>query len=113
LVFVAGQRTLELCLQIDGWWKENLSFGKDIALRQKNILLSLKLIGCVPVTEGELPMTYVARNLRRCGGPRTREVPPVTGDLARGQQQIADRFRALGLLPVDIKVSDAVWRAGV
>ena len=40
------------------------------------------------------------------------EVLPMNDDLARSQQQVADRFRALGLLPVDIKVSDIVWRAG-
>jgi hypothetical protein len=31
-------------------------------------------------------------------------------DLARSQQKVADRFRALGLLPVDIKVSDITRR---
>ena len=34
-------------------------------------------------------------------------------ELTRSQQKVADRFRALGLVPVDIKVSDIVWRAGV
>jgi hypothetical protein len=34
-------------------------------------------------------------------------------DLVRSQQKVADRFRALGLLPVDIKVADDVWHAGV
>jgi aliphatic sulfonates family ABC transporter substrate-binding protein len=29
------------------------------------------------------------------------------------QQKTADRFRALGLIPVEIKVSDIVWRASV
>jgi sulfonate transport system substrate-binding protein len=38
---------------------------------------------------------------------------PMNDDLARSQQKVADRFRALGLVPVDIKVSDIVWRAGV
>jgi sulfonate transport system substrate-binding protein len=33
--------------------------------------------------------------------------------LTRSQQKVADSFRALNLLPVDIKVSDIVWRAGV
>jgi hypothetical protein len=31
--------------------------------------------------------------------------------LAASQQKVADRFRALGLVPVDIKVSNIVWRA--
>jgi sulfonate transport system substrate-binding protein len=30
--------------------------------------------------------------------------------LIQSQQKVADRFRALGLVPVDIKVSDIVWR---
>ncbi|MDR3529398.1 MAG: aliphatic sulfonate ABC transporter substrate-binding protein [Rhodopila sp.] len=41
------------------------------------------------------------------------DVLPMNDELTRGQQKIADRFRALGLVPVDIKVSDIVWRAGV
>src|SRR5271157_3907314 len=34
-------------------------------------------------------------------------------ELTRSQQKVADSFRALGLVPVDIKVSDIVWRASV
>jgi sulfonate transport system substrate-binding protein len=30
-------------------------------------------------------------------------------DLVANQQKVADRFRALGILPIDIKVADAVW----
>lgn len=41
------------------------------------------------------------------------QVIRMTADLTRSQQKIADRFRALGLVPVDIKVSDIVWRANV
>ena len=41
------------------------------------------------------------------------QVLPMNDDLARSQQKVADRFRALGLLPVDIKVSDITWRAVV
>ena len=41
------------------------------------------------------------------------EVLPMNADLVRSQQQIADRFRALGLLPVDIKVAESVWHASV
>ena len=41
------------------------------------------------------------------------QVLPMNDDLTRSQQKAADRFRALGLLPVDIKVSDIVWRAAV
>jgi aliphatic sulfonates family ABC transporter substrate-binding protein len=38
------------------------------------------------------------------------QVAPMNDDLTRSQQKVADRFRALGLLPVDINVADAVWR---
>ena len=41
------------------------------------------------------------------------QVLPMNDDLTRSQQKVADRFRAQGLIPVDIKVSDIVWRAGV
>jgi sulfonate transport system substrate-binding protein len=41
------------------------------------------------------------------------QVTPMNDDLTRSQQKVADRFRALGLVPVDIKVADIVWRAGV
>ena len=41
------------------------------------------------------------------------EVLPMNEALTQSQQRVADRFRALGLVPVDIKVADIVWRAGV
>jgi sulfonate transport system substrate-binding protein len=41
------------------------------------------------------------------------EVSPMNDELVRSQQKVADRFRALGLLPVEIKVSEIVWHAGV
>jgi sulfonate transport system substrate-binding protein len=41
------------------------------------------------------------------------QVLPMNDELARSQQKVADRFHALGLVPVDVKVSDIVWRAGV
>ncbi|HEY0181725.1 MAG TPA: aliphatic sulfonate ABC transporter substrate-binding protein [Rhodopila sp.] len=41
------------------------------------------------------------------------QVVPMSDELTRGQQKVADRFRTLGLVPVDVKVSDIVWRAGV
>ena len=37
------------------------------------------------------------------------EVLRMNDDLVKSQQQVADRFRALGLVPVDIKVADIVW----
>jgi len=39
-------------------------------------------------------------------------VLPMDDELARSQQKVAERFRALGLIPTEIKVSDEVWRAG-
>ena len=41
------------------------------------------------------------------------QVQPMNEELTRSQQKVADRFRAQGLVPVDIKVYDIVWRAGV
>ncbi|MEA2729404.1 MAG: sulfonate transport system substrate-binding protein, partial [Acetobacteraceae bacterium] len=41
------------------------------------------------------------------------QVLPMNDELTRSQQKVADRFRALGLVPVDINVSDIVWREGV
>jgi sulfonate transport system substrate-binding protein len=40
------------------------------------------------------------------------QVLPMNDELARSQQKVADRFRALGLVPVSIKVADIVWRTG-
>jgi sulfonate transport system substrate-binding protein len=41
------------------------------------------------------------------------EVMRITDEVALNQQRVADRFRAQGLIPVDIKVADIVWRVGV
>jgi sulfonate transport system substrate-binding protein len=41
------------------------------------------------------------------------QVLPMDAALIRSQQKVADRFRALGIVPVDIKVSSIVWRASV
>jgi sulfonate transport system substrate-binding protein len=40
------------------------------------------------------------------------QVLPMNDQLIASQQKVADRFRAAGLVPVDIKVADIVWRAG-
>jgi sulfonate transport system substrate-binding protein len=37
------------------------------------------------------------------------ELLPMSGEIVRSQQQIADRFRVLGLIPADITVADTVW----
>ncbi len=41
------------------------------------------------------------------------QVMAMSDDLTRGQQKVADRFRATGLVPIDVKVSDIVWHAAV
>ena len=38
-------------------------------------------------------------------------VLPMNEEITHNQQIVADRFRSLGLIPIDIKVSDEVWRA--
>ena len=41
------------------------------------------------------------------------QVLPMNDELTASQQRVADRFHALGIIPVEIKVSNIVWRAGV
>ena len=38
------------------------------------------------------------------------EVLRLNDDLVRSQQKVADRFKAQGLIPVEIKVADIFWR---
>jgi len=40
-------------------------------------------------------------------------VLPMNDGATRSLQEIADRCGALGLVPVNVKVSDIVWRTGV
>ena len=40
------------------------------------------------------------------------DVLPMTPEQTERQQRVADRFRALNLIPVDIKVADIVWQRG-
>ena len=40
------------------------------------------------------------------------EILPLTDAIVLSQQEIANRFRSAGVLPVDIAVADAVWRPG-
>ena len=54
-----------------------------------------------------LPVDVVELALRRYEF----NVKPITPEVARGQQQIADTFHALGLIPRPIRVSDAVLPA--
>lgn len=39
-------------------------------------------------------------------------IKPVTDDVIADQQQVADTFFALGLIPKQIKISDVAWRPG-
>jgi sulfonate transport system substrate-binding protein len=41
------------------------------------------------------------------------QVQRIDDVVTRSQQAVADRFRALGLVPIDVKISDIVWRASV
>jgi hypothetical protein len=41
------------------------------------------------------------------------EVLPMNDAFTRIRQKVADRLRALGLVPIGIKVADIVWRAAV
>lgn len=56
--------------------------------------------------ETGLPPDAVQRAVNRA--PFT--VLPMNDEIVRNQQRVANRFRALGLIPIDIKVSDQVWR---
>jgi sulfonate transport system substrate-binding protein len=38
-------------------------------------------------------------------------VLPMNDEIVLNQQRVANRFRSLGLIPIDIKVSDQVWKA--
>ncbi len=38
-------------------------------------------------------------------------IGPITDDIVAGQQQTADRFFKLGLIPKQITISEAVWTA--
>ncbi len=49
--------------------------------------------------------------VQRAAGRAPFVVLPMNDEIVRNQQIVANRFRSLGLIPIDIKVSDAVWRA--
>jgi sulfonate transport system substrate-binding protein len=49
--------------------------------------------------------------MQRAIGRLPFQVLPMSDGLVQSQQAIADRFRALSILPVQIKVADAVWHA--
>jgi NitT/TauT family transport system substrate-binding protein/sulfonate transport system substrate-binding protein len=55
-----------------------------------------------------IPLAAMQRTIDRA----SMEVLPMNDQLVRSQQAVADRFRKIGLLPTDIKVSDQVWRPG-
>lgn len=51
-----------------------------------------------------LPVDVVAATLPR----NTLGLTPITPQVANQQQQIADVFKGLGLIPVPVKISDAL-----
>lgn len=57
--------------------------------------------------ETGIPLEVVQRAVNRAPF----QVLPMDDALAKSQQIVANRFRSLGLLPTDIRVSDQVWRA--
>lgn len=52
-----------------------------------------------------LPVPVIAASLQRL----SYGVAPMTPEIVAGQQQIADAFAKLGLIPREIKVSEAIW----
>lgn len=58
--------------------------------------------------ETTIPLDAVQRAVDRAPF----QVLPMDEEITRNQQTVANRFRSLGLIPVDVKVSDAVWKAG-
>lgn len=55
-----------------------------------------------------VPAPLLERALERQGYG----IVPLTGDVVKSQQNIADTFYALGLLPKPVTVSEAVWKPG-
>jgi sulfonate transport system substrate-binding protein len=53
----------------------------------------------------KLPLPVIATALARMGYG----VGPMTADVAADQQRIADTFRDLRLIPVSVKIADALW----
>jgi sulfonate transport system substrate-binding protein len=48
--------------------------------------------------------------IRRFVARSNYQVVPVDAEIVRSQQAIADRFKAIGLIPRPINVSDIVWK---
>lgn len=64
-------------------------------------------VAALIVKETRMPLDAVQRATDR--DPFV--VLPMNDEIVRSQQVVANRFRSLGLIPVDIKISDEVWRA--
>ena len=45
-------------------------------------------------------------------GRQSYGITPLSEDVVKAQQAIADTFHELGLLPKPVKIADAIWRAG-
>jgi len=59
------------------------------------------------LTDGTgVPLAAMQRAVARS----TYAIGPMTGEIVAQQQQVADRFHRLGLIPAHIEVADATWR---
>jgi len=57
--------------------------------------------------ETGMPLQAVQRAVERA----PLEVMPMNDGIAQTQQTVANRFRSLGLIPADIRISDQIWKA--
>jgi ABC-type nitrate/sulfonate/bicarbonate transport system substrate-binding protein len=57
--------------------------------------------------ETGMPLQAVQRAVERA----PLEVMPMNDRIAQTQQTVANRFRSLGLIPADIRISDQIWKA--
>jgi ABC-type nitrate/sulfonate/bicarbonate transport system substrate-binding protein len=53
-----------------------------------------------------VPLDAMQRAVTRA----TYVIGPMTGELVAQQQQIADRFQRLGLIPTHVDIADVIWR---
>jgi sulfonate transport system substrate-binding protein len=48
--------------------------------------------------------------MQRAVARSTYVIGPMTGEIVRQQQQVADRFQRLGLIPAHVNIADITWR---
>jgi sulfonate transport system substrate-binding protein len=48
--------------------------------------------------------------MQRAVARSTYVIGPMTGEIVRQQQQVADRFQRLGLIPTHVDIADITWR---